>query len=422
MKAKRTAIISQAPGRCPRRAAKKAAAGPARPEEWVRLKDLHHEPFRLFFPLATLAGIAGVALWPLMLLGWTEVYPGPSHARLMVQGFFGGFVLGFLGTAMPRLLDARPFSASEAFAVLFLFVGNIAANAMNMTALSDSLFLTELIVLIGVLGRRYRARRDNPPPSFVLVGMGFMAAMAGTAIHLAGSRWELSPPLEYLSRSLAYHGFVLLCILGAGGFLLPRFLGLGLRRKYPGGRETAPEWKRALLWATAAGALVLLSYPLEVAGWPRTSGTIRALIICGYLAYEMPLEKLRWSWRGVHWLLILGLASMPLGILAAGWLPSMRATLLHLELVSGFALITLGVATRVLFGHSGGRDKLERFSPWVTATTLLLLLGLASRISGDFLPHIQTTHYLYGAGCWILGCIVWGAFALPRVLRPDPEE
>ena len=39
----------------------------------------------------------------------------------------------------------------------------------------------------------------------------------------------------------------------------------------------------------------------------------------------------------MHWLLILGLASMPLGILAAGWLPSMRATLLHLELVSGFA-------------------------------------------------------------------------------------
>jgi uncharacterized protein involved in response to NO len=54
-------------------------------------------------------------------------------------------------------------------------------------------------------------------------------------------------------------------------------------------------------------------------------------------------------------------------------------------------------------------------------TALLILLGLASRISGDFLPAIQTTHYVYAAGCWIVGCLIWGAFALPRVLRPDTE-
>src|SRR4030095_584117 len=90
-------VISPSPGRCPRRAAQRAVAGAARSGGWVRSADLHHEPFRIFFPLATLAGIVGVGLWPLLLLGWMETYPGPSHARLMVPGFSGGVVSGLPG-------------------------------------------------------------------------------------------------------------------------------------------------------------------------------------------------------------------------------------------------------------------------------------------------------------------------------------
>jgi uncharacterized protein involved in response to NO len=356
-----------------------------------------------------------------MILGWMETYPGPSHARLMAQGFFGGFVIGFMGTAMPRLVGARPFSASEAFALLTLFLANLTANVANWIALGDVLFIVELSFLFWLLRRRCHLGKEVPPPGFVLVGLAFASAVVGTAMHLLGKRWELSPSLESLARSLAYHGFVLLCVLGAGGFLLPRFLGLGVRRRYPESGTATTEWKRAARYARLAGGLILLTYILEFAGWPRVSGTARAFLICAYVAYEMPVEKLRWSWRGVHWLLIIGLVSMPLGVLVAGWMPAMRATLLHLELVAGFALITLGVATRVVFGHSGGQNKLERFSLCLAAATILILLGMASRVSGDFLPGIQTTHYLYGAGCWIVGCILWGAFVLPRVLRPDPE-
>ena len=84
----------------------------------------------------------------------------------------------------------------------------------------------------------------------------------------------------------------------------------------------------------------------------------------------------------------------------------------HLRL-NGRPLMLLDIARRefTLFGTT--------FLP--TDTLLLMLLGLVSRISGDFLPGIQTTHYLYGAGCWIAGAVVWAACVLPRVLRPDPE-
>ncbi len=123
----------------------------------------------------------------------------------------------------------------------------------------------------------------------------------------------------------------------------------------------------------------------------------------------------------MQWQLLVGLGCIPLGVFAAGWFPATRLSLLHLELVGGFALITTGIATQVVFGHTGARSRLERFHPWLSAAAVLMLLGLASRISGDFLPAIQTTHYLYGAACWMAGLIVWAACVLPRVLRPDPE-
>ena len=409
------------PERGNRDAGKRESPTPQVISRWIRFADFHHEPFRIFFPVAVLAGLIGVALWPVMLLRWTEIYPGPSHARLMVQGFFAGFIFGFLGTSMPRLVAARPLSAPEAFSLLSLFLGNVVANTVGMNALADGIFVGEILLLFVMLRNRCHHGMDRPPPSFVLVGLSFACAFVGTAIHLAGRRWELSQPLELFARLVSYHGFVLLCILGAGGFLLPRFLGLGVRRKYADSAVASPEWKRTAGVAAGTGVLIVVTFVLEALGWNRIAGTARAVVIIAYLAYEMPLEQLRWSWRGVQWQLIVGLVCIPLGVLAAGWFFSARLTWLHLELVGGFALITTGVATRVVFGHSGGRDKVERFHPWLTAAAVLMLAGLASRITGDFLPRIQTTHYFYGAACWMAGAIVWAICVLPRVLRPDPE-
>ncbi len=388
---------------------------------WVPVADFHREPFRVFFPAATLAGFLGVGLWPVMLLGWTENFPGPSHARLMVQGFFGGFIFGFLGTAMPRLVGAAPFSAVEAFTLLVFFVGNVTANALGRNLVGDGLFLCELALLVGLLLRRCFSWLDLPPPSFVLVGLSFASAWVGTGLHLIGQRWELSEGVTMLARLLSYHGFVLLCILGAGGFLLPRFFGLGGRREFLESRVATPEWKRAFGIACAAGMLILATFAVEAAGGDRVAATGRAGVLTAYLFYAMPLERLRWHWRGVHWQLLCGLVCIPLGVLAAGWFSPMRLAWAHLELLGGFALVTTSVATRVVFGHSGERERLERFQPWLTVAAVLMLAGLTSRISGDFLPGIQRTHYLYGAACWMAGLVLWSVSVLPLVLRSDPE-
>src|SRR5690242_18540167 len=72
----------------------------------ITLAEMAAEPFRIFFPAGVLAGIVGVSLWPLHFGGVLEFYPGQNHARIMACGLFGAFILGFLGTAMPRMLSA----------------------------------------------------------------------------------------------------------------------------------------------------------------------------------------------------------------------------------------------------------------------------------------------------------------------------
>ena len=135
--------------------------------------------------------------------------------------------------------------------------------------------------------------------------------------------------------------------------------------------------------------------------------------------HPFPLDRAQFY--AEHGQLLVGLPCLPLGVPAAGWFSARRLTLSHLELIRGFALITMGIGTRVIFGHSGAREKLDRFHPWLAIAALLILVGLAARISGDLLPESQATHYLYGAGFWIAGAVVWGACVLPRVLRRDPE-
>lgn len=407
--------------KCPKRA--RRAATPINPnaDARIRLLDLHREPFRIFFPAATLAGLIGVALWPALLLGWMESYPGAVHARLMMQGFFGGFVIGFMGTAMPKLVDARPLAAAEAFGLLGLFLTHLVSASFGFIAVADAVFIIELATLFTLLRRRCHESGSVPPPSFILVGLALLSAGTGAAMQLVGKEWELSTPVELFARLAGYHAFILLSILGAGGFLLPRFLGLGVRRSYADCTADSPEWKRAAKLARLCGFVILGTFALEAAGWNRTATTARALIAVTYLATEVPFERLRWSWKGVHWLLITGLVCIPLGIALSGWFREARLAFLHVELIGGFALITIGVATRVVFGHSGVRERLERVHPWLTTAGVLMLLGLLSRLVGDLIPAIQHSHYLYAALTWIAGLIVWAIAVLPRVIRPDPE-
>ena len=359
-------------------------------------------------------------VWPLVFWGWLEISPVVIHTRLMALGCMGSFIFGFLGTSLPRLLETRPMAWFETGSLLTIQVLACGFYLFDRVATGDLLIAVNVVLLVVLVGIRFPHRKDLPAPGFLIFLPAFVSLMGGLAL----ARWvrmsEDAVQWDLLARLLIYHGFLLCCLLGAGGFLLPRFLGLGLRRRYGSSRTPDSNWGRSGLVALFAGVLLPASFAFDVYELYGLGGVFRALVIVGYFAWEMPLERLRWSWRGVDWALVLGLVCLPLGVFFAGWFAGYRVALTHIEL-GGVGLLTFGVATRVVMGHTGGRDLLERFHPWLTTVFSLMVIGVSSRIAGEMIPRLMVTHYIYGALCWAIGGLIWGWIVIKRIPKPDPE-
>ena len=249
------------------------------------------EPFRIFFPVGTLAGILGAALWPLYFWGFTEFYPGLGHARIMTLGLFGGFILGFLGTAMPRMLTAKPLRLWEVVPLVLLHGGMVISFAAGRIEWGDTLFLG-MLVLFGVwMAPRVKSRQDLPPPGFMLVGLAFLSVLSGAVLAMIEHRSELDPWWISVQRLLLYQGFVLLPILGIGPFILPRFFGMKSAHDFPESMVPTRPWLNKALLALGAGVLVIATFFIEASGWYRTAYGLRFGVTLAYLVLEMPFRK-----------------------------------------------------------------------------------------------------------------------------------
>src|SRR4029453_12178871 len=124
-------------------------------------------------------GIVGVSLWPLYFAQVTSFYPGTGHARIMGLGFFGAFIFGFLGTAMPRMLSAAPFRLRELIPLVLLHGGMVASFALGHVLAGDVLSVALVAVFAVCVAIRANRRKDLPPPGFVLVGLSLACVAAG---------------------------------------------------------------------------------------------------------------------------------------------------------------------------------------------------------------------------------------------------
>ena len=388
----------------------------------ITLDDLGREPFRVFFPEGVFAGILGVALWPLYFTGVTSFYPGQAHARIMAYGLFGGFIFGFLGTAMPRMLSAPPLRTRNVLLLFCLHVATVLALAAEKIFWGDSLFLVLLCVFAALMVRRTRHRKDIPPPGFVLVGLAFLSVFAGTVLAVV-QPW--SDELDYrwvtLQRLLSYQGFVLLPILGIGPFILPRFFGLPSPHDFPEALAPPTAWKQKSVLALCAGVLIEVSFLLEARGWFRAGHAIRFTTTLAYLVLEFPFHRAPKASNALGVCLRIAFAALVSGFVLVAVFPAFRVSFLHLTLIGGFAVITFTVATRVVFGHSGNLERLKARNWWLLVAVGMMLFGMATRISGDFSPRIMASHYIYGAVIWTAGVLLWSAYVLPKIAQVEIE-
>ena len=387
----------------------------------LRWRDLAAEPFRIFFPAAVAVGLVGVALWPLYALKVADFYPGVSHARLMAHGFFGGFIVGFLGTALPRMLSSFPLTAGEAGVSLALYLTMAAAYAQFKIVPGDELFLVWLgfFALGGLV--RFCRRKDAPPPGFVLVLLGLLCAAAGAALAIADADAD-EARFAALQHLLSYQGFVLFPILGVGAFILPRFFGMSSSHDMPESRQLTAGWLRKAGAALAVAAAILLSFFIEAAGWHRVGPAVRFVAALVYIVVEIPVFRAAAVKNAFTGVLKVAFALLLAGFAGAGIYPAYRVALLHLTLVGGFAAVTFAVAARVIFGHSGNLALMSKPNRWLWVALGAMWFGMITRISGDFLPKIRFSHYAYGAVLWIIGVLIWAWKVLGNIAVKDVED
>jgi uncharacterized protein involved in response to NO len=378
------------------------------------------EPFRIFFPVGLLLGVIGVALWPLFVWHAIGFYPAQAHVRLMIEGLMGSFIIGFLGTAGPRLLDASPLIAAETCVLLALQIVSAFLHLTQRQTAGDTVFLVLLLLFLGLMARRARARHDLPPPQFVLVLFGLVNAIAGIFLITGAKSMANGLFANQLGSLLLNEGFVLFPILGVGAFFFPKLLG-GARPEPADLQIAAALWGKRAAIAAVTALVIWGSFVMEALGWTRAAALVRGLTTLTYFVMQGHLLERPSGPPFLAQYFRLGAVLLVAGLFLPAVLPTYRVANLHLTFIGGFTIILFTVSTRVVLGHSGHGHLFQKRLRFLIASLALLVLAMLARISADFILPARNSHLVYAALIWLLAAGVWAWELAPKLLVSADE-
>jgi uncharacterized protein involved in response to NO len=391
------------------------------PEETVKkpgptLALFCQEPFRVFFPTGLFLGVVGVLLWVLYYAGITTLYPGISHARLMIEGFVVCFIIGFLGTAGPRLMTAPHFSRAELFILLTCDLLAAGFHLGGANRAGDVLFVLCLAFFIIFLGRRLILRQDSPPPNFVLVGLSLISGLIGAALLAVFENQAYSIPYR-VGLAFLEQGLPLLAIIGVAPFMLPLLLNLSVLDDLTRARKFSRIWLAQALMAASIGLAIEASFVIEALGLTTVGSWLRVAALLLYVGAQMPRTGRSFLGNCVRF----GLGAIVLGYAVEAVWPQLRIGALHVVFITGFAFVIFTVATRVILGHSGNGHLFRRRLPFHIVVATLLTLAMFSRFTADLAPRARAIHLVAAAVLWLIAALVWGIRLLPGVTIVEAE-
>jgi uncharacterized protein involved in response to NO len=362
--------------------------------------------------------LLGAGVWMVAALGWIP-YPASLHRSLMMQGFQQCFVVGFLLTAMPAFTHAARCTGRElaaAFAAVTL-VGAAALGGVEPVVHAAFVLSIATVAVAGV--RRVAGNAQKPPEEFLFVALGMLlGTLAGLLLLAASLGIVLALPDRFAERLVSL-GMMLSIVMGVGSLLVPTFAGLRGPLVIPGVATAHERAGRRPLYAGFVSAL-LAAFVLELAGLPRAGAILRAATVATMGLWVWKLWRLPrrdvpgWMLWTAGWLLIVGVGMVAL------W-PARAAAGLHVCFLGGFALLTLGVGTRVVVSHGKHPLAIERrvLDGWLLA---LLAAALFFRLRAEWMPE-RAAHSLAGSAFfWSVAWGVWAFRALPLLLRPRSPE
>lgn len=356
------------------------------------------DPFRLFFPLGMILIMWGTLLWIPQI--WSpSSYPILLHRFLVLNGFTTCFIAGFLMTAAPRFSQSFPASIYEIYCMIFItFLGILFAYFDNVSWVYVCSALQALLLLY-FLARRLIKRRANPPYSFLMIPLGFIAWFVSASIGIFNE--------TDLVKQIYYEGVIASIIIGVGSKLIPAILGhqniiLPSNAKM---KQDGPVPLLATIPFKFIFIIVLfwLSYFIAAPWGSITRAfTVLYISIVYWRVHQKPLIPTALA-NCLRWCSIMIVISF---FASALWQDGhIHAT--HQFFISGIVLLCLLVATRVVQAHGAKNPDLEdhKILYWVT---VLLILSGATRMSAILWPEIYASHLGYSSILLNIGVFIWG--------------
>jgi len=355
--------------------------------------------------------------------GVTSGYSGRAHAFVQTDCFLYAFIAGFLWTAIPKFTGTSAPSRAIQYFLASLLVAQLIAFELQYFAVGHLLFILAHATFISIVVRCFIRRQHPPPETFVFVGLGLFAGMAGAIINAGIALEVLAPALDLLGKRLLTEGMVLLLVLGVGGFLGPRLLGFAQLPNFQNLEKLSGQVKpprivtlRREIYATAGFLLVIsviAEYGLKFPNLAWLRASIATLVILMNIRpWRTPATRttLAWCVWTAHWLLI---AALWLVAAAAKY----RIDFLHVMFIGGFTLLILAVGTRVVLSH-GGHALTEERRSWPLRIGLVTgIIAMLARVGAPFSPDSYFGHLAWAAELWIVGIGVWGFYLLRRIIR-----
>jgi len=381
------------------------------------------EPYRVFFPLGMLFGLCGVAIWPLYSFGVTATYSGRSHALVQIFGFLYAFIAGFLLTAVPRFTGTQLPAMITQIALAALLTVAAVASEFRAFALGTVAFVAAHAMLLTLVARRFMKRRQNPPPTFVLIGLGLVAGVAGAlltsavALDLIPASWDL------LGKRLLTEGMVMLLVLGVGGFLGPRLLGFAALPAHSAPlpqQKLPPVLQFSVVENFTAGLVILISIVAEYGFDLSRMAYVRAVVVSIVVIRSLQLWKRPMAKTTLARSIWIAFWMIAIGVWVVAAAPRYRADFLHILFIGGFSLLILAIATRVTLSH-GGHDLAQERRSWpLRVGVTLTLVAMLARLGAPFAANSYFAHLAWAAILWMAGILWWSGYILRRI-RPAPK-
>lgn len=378
-------------------------------------------PWRLFFPLAAVSGIAVVVVTLLARDGLATAPPGWSlarwHAHEMLFGHVAAAFAGVLLTALPRWTGCPPIAPSTTLALAALWLAARLACALGPDGVAPLASPAFLLALALVAGRRIAAARDgrDAPLLALLVTLavadalllgdphgetGTLALRLGLAAMIAVAAVMGGRVAPALTRHLALTRGVDLPVVP------PRMVEVA----------TAASTLAALaLWTLAAPArpttlalaLAAASHAIRLVWWKGWTTTRRPSILALHLGYGF----------------------VPFGLALLAWetaapTPALADATRHAFGVGVFGVMCLAVQLSVVRRHTGRPLVADRPAD---LATMVLALAAVARLGAALLANeslLRTSALGWGVAATLLAVAALGRLrdAAPPVADPISDD